>query len=237
MGAIPHSRHSPEASNPEGRGRQGIPSPPRGGRLGWGQSPHSRHSPEASNPEGPPPHSSFLRRQESRGAAAGRGMLTAGPPSENRTPCITVETVPNSVHPEPVEGPARPHSRHSCEASNPEGPPPIRHSCEGRNPEGRRLSGEYSRPNRQAKTGRHASPKAQFTIPFALSLSKGLPAPTHHSSEASNPEGRDRARNPFPPRGGRLGWGQSPTRVIPRSQQPRGAGQGKESLPPLVGEG
>ncbi len=121
-------------------------------------------------------------------------MLTAGPPSENRTPCITVETVPDSVRPEPVEGPARPHSRHSCEASNPEGPPPIRHSCEGRNPEGRRLSGEYSRPNRQAKTGRHASPKAQFTIPFALSLSKGLPAPMRHSSVASNPEGR---RRPF----------------------------------------
>ena len=165
-----------------------------------------RHSPEASNPEGPPPHSSFLRSQQPRGAGQ-EGNAHGRTASENRTHCITVETVPDSVHPEPVEG-----------------PPPI-HSSFLRRQESRGEEQEGNAHGRTASENRTHCITVE-TVPDSVHPEpvEGPSRPhSRHSPEASNPEGRGRARNPFPPRGGRLGWGAIPrSRHSPEASNPEG---------------
>ena len=135
-GAVPHSRYSREASNPEEPSpRFVVPAKPATQRGGAGQGEESL-SPSWGKVRmgGHPPLASFLRSQESRGAVPGRGNPATNPcrfpdfPRSRRSrEASNPEGPARARNPFPPRGGrlgwgAIPHSRHSCESSNPEGP-------------------------------------------------------------------------------------------------------------------
>ena len=148
----------------------------------------------------------------------------------------------------------RPHTRHSCEGRNPEGlcprgaPPPPTPAASPTSPTRaiptkpatQRVCPRAGQPCHQPLPLPRLPPLASF--PRSQQPRKAAP-PSRHSCAGRNPEGLSpilsaNYPNIYNSREANNSRGAVPTLAsFPRSQQPRRAGQGEESLPPLVGEG
>ena len=120
----------------------------------------------------PTPLASFQRRQESRGAVSGRGTPTTNP-------CRFPDFPPLVVPVNPVTQRGRSPSRHSREASNPDGPSPL---------------ASFLRRQESRGAGQGGWPPTPV-IPAKPVSQRGRPH-SRHSCEGRNPEGRIRGGPP-----------------------------------------